>query len=752
MAEAHQDEIAKLEALYVSNPEGRVFTHLAEAYRKAGDRERAHEILTDGLRRHPDSASAYVVLGRVLADGGETEESIAAFRQALERDAGNLVALRWLGDLTVKAGRVDEAIGFYHELIARDPSDVNLLDRVSMLEADRAAAMSAPPATDHPAEPVELPPEIESPSGIRESASGLADIEALAADDSVETEELVPGSDDVLAALAASQRRADPLESLAYDPIENPARHADASQSGELELSVEHIAEETPPAESAYAMDLDESPEAPAFELSVDDIAPEDPAAEMAGAEVMELSIEDMVAPAMEDSGDEFMPDASLSLSEPQLDVGGFSDAVGGEAPDISEAAGATPAPPRAPVTETMAELYRNQGFPERAAEVYRQLLRERGSDERIERLLAEIDLEQGGVGDSSPDAALFKQDASGELWLQEVESPWFSSAQDGDLQDTPYAWSDNGEEAGSGAPAIASYFESLLGWRPRSADEAMLLLGDDDAVTEIGAATRFMDAPEDSGYFAPADTTAAAHADEAQAEAVAEAVSTGDPWEDADRDMITGTGFGAEEADTTAAVDPGALDRDTFDTAVDQPAADPFDRLIEAFELPDPPEAVPPQAPPAASAPAAPASAAEDDLMPWETAPSSFGPPATPVRPAEDAMPWETLTQDIAPPPAAPAPPAADDLMPWETAPAAAATPPEASPAFSAADQVAADVPPPWSAADELLPGTGTQNSDWSMGHAGAALPGAGAAQSPEEEDDEDLEMFRSWLQSLKK
>jgi hypothetical protein len=57
MAEAHREEIAKLEALYASNPGGRVFVHLAEALRKAGEQARARSILEEGLGRHPDSAS-----------------------------------------------------------------------------------------------------------------------------------------------------------------------------------------------------------------------------------------------------------------------------------------------------------------------------------------------------------------------------------------------------------------------------------------------------------------------------------------------------------------------------------------------------------------------------------------------------------------------------------------------------------------------------------------------------------------------
>src|SRR4051812_22946311 len=142
MAESSREEIAKLEALYASNPEGRVFTHLAEAYRKNGELGRARQTLDDGMKKHPDSASAYVVLGRVLSDAGDTNAGLDAFRRALDLDTGNLVALRWCGDLAMRAGLIDDALGYYHELMARDPSDDNLRERVSIIENDRAAAMS----------------------------------------------------------------------------------------------------------------------------------------------------------------------------------------------------------------------------------------------------------------------------------------------------------------------------------------------------------------------------------------------------------------------------------------------------------------------------------------------------------------------------------------------------------------------------------------------------------------------------------
>jgi cytochrome c-type biogenesis protein CcmH/NrfG len=157
MAESHRDEIAKLEALYAGNPGGRVFVHLAEAYRKAGEHERARRILDDGLARHPDSASGYVVLGRVLADMQVAEEAETAFRRVLELDGGNLVALRWLGDLARQEGRSAEAAGHYRELLIRNPSNEEVRDLVEIVEREAgsplaaarpASASDTPPAAD----------------------------------------------------------------------------------------------------------------------------------------------------------------------------------------------------------------------------------------------------------------------------------------------------------------------------------------------------------------------------------------------------------------------------------------------------------------------------------------------------------------------------------------------------------------------------------------------------------------------------
>src|SRR5688500_15858396 len=135
MPESSRDEIAKLEALYANNPEGRVFTHLAEAYRKAGELDRARTILEEGLVKHAGYASAHVVLGRVLMGLEQTEEAAETFRRVLSLDPHNLIALRSLGDISREAGRNDEAIHYFQELQHQDPNNDGIADMIASLRA-----------------------------------------------------------------------------------------------------------------------------------------------------------------------------------------------------------------------------------------------------------------------------------------------------------------------------------------------------------------------------------------------------------------------------------------------------------------------------------------------------------------------------------------------------------------------------------------------------------------------------------------
>jgi tetratricopeptide (TPR) repeat protein len=149
MAESHRDEIAKLESLYENNPDGRVFTHLAEAYRKAGELDRARDTVERGLTRHPEYSSAHVVLGRVLLDQGDRSGAAQAFERVLELDRHNLIALKALAESKAEEGDIAGALGHYRELEALDAVDERLRSTIARLE-DKLDASDVEPAPFEP--------------------------------------------------------------------------------------------------------------------------------------------------------------------------------------------------------------------------------------------------------------------------------------------------------------------------------------------------------------------------------------------------------------------------------------------------------------------------------------------------------------------------------------------------------------------------------------------------------------------------
>lgn len=416
MAESHREEIAKLEALYANNPEGRVFTHLAEAYRKGGELDRALEILERGLERHEDYASAHVVLGRVRMDLGETESARAAFRRVLELDRHNLIALRSLGELSSAAGEPGEALHYYRELLSLDPADDRLRLTVMRLEEEAGGA-----------------PVVRS---VEEAAAAAYQPPAMFA---------TPGMPGVSEAEPAAAPEA-------------ASEHAEPEAAGEA-----------PAASAAVAADW-ESEVGPEQEpLPGDLVAISEP-----GFEAMEPAAEPF-APARDAAGEEGT--AREPVEREAVDTSAFAPPGELGSPTLATSVpdrGSAP-PPWQPagaleggvvLTETIAELYAAQGLHGRAAEVYRSLLAERPDDARLEERLraSEAALAGAGATAAGPEA---DESAS---WLEGVESAWTGGAGVAGAGPTPYAWTDpaQAEDAGGGA-RIADWFRDLLAWRPEA-------------------------------------------------------------------------------------------------------------------------------------------------------------------------------------------------------------------------------------------------------------------------------------------
>lgn len=446
MPEHNREEIAKLEALYESNPEGRVFTHLAEAYRKAGEYERARSILEKGLEKHPSYASAHVVLGRVFADLNDIPQARASFRHVLDLDPHNLVALRSLGELARAAGNNEEAIGYFEELRHQDPGNEEV-DRI--IDSLKQAPVAAPAEATQEATAEAAPPEDAQVQGTFEEPS-------FAGDSGPET----PTADalEELPGFEAAQPDYGDLVSGDIDLGWTAGAETDAEVlPGDLGDLVSEAAEAAGPAEP----DSESAEDASEFEaFDVSDM-------EYVEEEVTYEVLESVELPPPE-------PPLWEQVQEPEAEE--LLHSVFGEP---GPAADAGDSPPDDLATETMAELLVDQGLHQAAADVYRALIRERPWDPDLKNRLAEVEA-LGRASASRPpepepeEPLQAPADEAGEPEAEpELESPWMSApALPPSAAATPYAWTD--EVAGGGdeehGPPITDYFRALLSWRPAEA------------------------------------------------------------------------------------------------------------------------------------------------------------------------------------------------------------------------------------------------------------------------------------------
>jgi tetratricopeptide (TPR) repeat protein len=331
-------EVQKLERYHAENPQGRYFVPLANAYRKTGAIDQAEALLREGLRRHPDYLSAHIVLGRCLADRGAVDDAVGEFRYVLSVDPQNLIALRSLGEMASEVGRTDEAARWYRELLAVDPMNEDARQALDALESRPAPA--------------------------EQEQGGAAWWEQPA-----------PGAQGADEGLPAS------------GVVDDDLLWSGGGEGGEAEAPA---AGEGDDALTWGAVELDVT-------VGTDAAVEGNPAPEPFGAlSFGDLELADAGEPAgpAEDAGE---PWADAGAGE----AGGGWDPYAGstvelETPRFADDEGDAPAVPEGDgeevVTETIAELYARQGFHDRAADVYRELIRRRGGDPALEARLREVE------------------------------------------------------------------------------------------------------------------------------------------------------------------------------------------------------------------------------------------------------------------------------------------------------------------------------------------------------------------------
>ncbi|HEX5435512.1 MAG TPA: tetratricopeptide repeat protein [Gemmatimonadaceae bacterium] len=437
--------IADLEKQFAQNPR-RIFARLANEYRKAGDPERAIDLCRHHVTQQPSYISGHIVLGQALFDSGQLAESRGAFEAALALDPENLIALRQLGDISRDSGDAAGARVWYQRLLEVDPQNEEIVEQLRVLEAPLTEQSPAPEGAagaaqdGDPAHWGEIDPGAASssvPAGEADSAGASAsepDLSMLAFADDAGVAELTPDAPEMAETASDESPAEEPamVEGFMNGPDAVP-EEAPAPEGLEF-VSMEFSLSDSEAEPAGSAIDVPRMLDTPGdtvvmldMGLAADQAREGDGGAEAAGdvtGGIPADTLLDASAGAEPESGAPVsaMPagDASPSADDAQpveAPAGDeHNDLIAGRMFDPDEASAAVT---DAFVTETMAEVYLQQGFVEQAADVYQQLAERYPEEPRFAERAAELQAERDALGSTVEPTALMSQPDAGNAAAQ---------------------------------------------------------------------------------------------------------------------------------------------------------------------------------------------------------------------------------------------------------------------------------------------------------------------------------------------
>ena len=405
--------IDELKKKFDENPR-RYFAPLANEYRKSGDLEQAIQLCRAYLPQQPGHMSGHIVFGQALFEAGKLDEAKNVFETALGLDPENLIALRHLGDISRAHGDMPGARAWYQRVLDADPRNEEIAAQIATIDA-------APPVAPPPVAPTDSDQKDVAgwgdinPETAKAGSAGAAGAAAAAA-----TAGAAPA-----ASAAAPSPKPTPLSAVKPELVDRASLELrDSLSMPAVKQSVPASAAASPPASAAPPPPTTE----PEFERDGEGaFAPPNPDAATRPAIGVERSEEVDLRPASAGTPDamfgagveaapesppakappekrdnqsfgssnefgfevmEFVPPPRESDPAPVHDAagrGGFGVPFTGE----SNAKDETPA---AFVTETMAELYLQQGFLQEALTVYRQLLAQNPRDDGLRERIAALE------------------------------------------------------------------------------------------------------------------------------------------------------------------------------------------------------------------------------------------------------------------------------------------------------------------------------------------------------------------------
>lgn len=393
-----------------------------------GQLDEAETILRDGLTHHGTYLSAWMSLGRILAEKGEHREAVEALLKALAIDPGNVVCAKLLVTSYLALGDTLEAVKKLKLVRAVMPGDDEIDEQIARLEGEisgtpaRPAGFAAPapsepmtaappaenepeataepPAAEASAEPgVEKAPH-EAPERAREPAPQAEGEQPLHA----EGAEAFPSGEPETIAAASTEIETGPMaEPPSEEPEgESPVPEPSASRPFITEPDEEPEPAHEQPLEAAGALPEEEFP--PPFEADrpVDESVPD------AAPESVPRAASEPEAPA-EEPAEPFPPEEPLATAA----------ALGESWPSDDEKTREEPAAiaDDRTATLTMAELYSKQGHEDAAREIYERVLERDPANEEVRSRLAALSESRAAPEPSARHEAAARL----ERWLHKV-------------------------------------------------------------------------------------------------------------------------------------------------------------------------------------------------------------------------------------------------------------------------------------------------------------------------------------------
>lgn len=397
------ETIQRYEKMLAEDPQSRAFAPLAEAHRKAGRLDEAINVARTGLEIHPDYSGGLVVLGRALYEKDELDNAAEILQKAVSESPESYLGQKFLGKILMDKGESKGALRALEAANLLSPEDeevARLLDEVKskatvpetmeyrQKEAEDAEKAQIVTYEQKPTtiDGIELPPL---------SASGTDDTFSFSGGGTVDPADITPVPVEEVSAPVTEAGEVAAQEVAEEDMTATVIEEEEVEQAMEIESL-----DELGPEAAAFIM------EGEAAEEDLGEVLPEvipEPASPSAFAEATadkeatgdkpEVAPPPAPEPIPEPTPEPIPPPepepAPVSIPEPIPEAAPAPEPVSEFAP-TPESESVPEPPPQETAgeeqfsTETMADLYAQQGLIGKAVSIYRQILQQDPANETV--------------------------------------------------------------------------------------------------------------------------------------------------------------------------------------------------------------------------------------------------------------------------------------------------------------------------------------------------------------------------------